>query len=598
MYAESRMMTTSDGIELYNVIVRPKKEGKYPIILLFSPYSNAYEEEVTADNYRMLNSFLNSVYYQWDKLIGDGYAMVYQHIRGTGNSGGKYGYLVNEPRDNKETMEWLRTLEFYNGEVFRWGGSYLSWTAFSDLDNDYPDLKGMIHNVPGTFPQKLLAKNGFFKTGMIGLFMTGFTERGEEINSIKDQGIWRSFPQKDWPEQIWPDDDVRKLRREIVDISLYHPDDDDPFWKEQAPGRNIYKSIEKLNVPTLFLTSWYDHSAGTTIGIWDSLSEEVREKCAMIVSPYGHSLWLGDREAWPIKMDGSTLPDASRNYVEDWMNHIRTGKAPEFAKPGKITYFPEAGSKMWRSESKFANGETTHTMYLNSDRTLSDTRGEVSEVTYLYNPYNPASFYGCGGDIEPGYTKPGHEADNFHNIGMTPQDPPNFKQDVISFVSAPLSEEMSLKGRMSADVYVKSDCEDTCFYARVYVEKDGVTRMLRDDIHSLCYHGADYTPGEEVKVHFDFHPIAWDLKPGDKLRIDISSSAYGLYSVHTNVKGLQCEVEKPKIAHNTIVYGKSTFTFQTTDYGKDGYETTVVENRPDIEGPEGAVWYAYTRMMF
>lgn len=598
MYGESRIMTTSDGVELYHVIVKPEKEGKYPIVLLFSPYSNQYDEAVTAENFIRLNPFLNNVYYQWTHLIESGYCLVYQHIRGTGNSGGTFEWLVNEFNDNRETMEWLRTQDFYNGEVFRWGGSYLSWTGLMDISNDYPDLKGMVHNVPGSYAQKLVTKNGFYKTGMIGSFMLNFSAKGEAVDSIHDDGIWRSFPQKDWPDLIFPNEEQRRVRRVVTDVALHHPDDDDPFWREEAPGHWMYKSIESLKVPTLFLSSWYDHSTGTTLGIWDNLPEEVRAKCAAIVTPYGHSLWIGDREAWPIKMDGSTLPDASRNYVEDWFDHIRTGKEPEFAKPGKITFFPEAGSKKWYSEPVFTNGETECKLYLNSGSKLGCEPEAPSEITYLYNPYNPAPFYGCGGDIEPGPTRPGFETENFHNIGMTPQDVPNFRQDVISFVSDPLTREECLKGRMSSDVYVKSDCEDTCFYARVSVVKDGVTRMMRDDIHALCYQGADYTPGEEVLVHFDFHPMAWDLKPGDQLRIDISSSCYGLYSVHTNVKGLQCEVEKPKMAHNTIVLGKSSFTLQTTDYENGSYDATVVENRPDMEGPEADTWYAYTRMKF
>lgn len=36
MYAESRMMTTGDGVELYNVIVRPEKEGKTDALALLS----------------------------------------------------------------------------------------------------------------------------------------------------------------------------------------------------------------------------------------------------------------------------------------------------------------------------------------------------------------------------------------------------------------------------------------------------------------------------------------------------------------------------------------------------------------------------------
>lgn len=34
----------SDGIKFFNVILKPEKEGKYPIILFRSPYVDAFEE--------------------------------------------------------------------------------------------------------------------------------------------------------------------------------------------------------------------------------------------------------------------------------------------------------------------------------------------------------------------------------------------------------------------------------------------------------------------------------------------------------------------------------------------------------------------------
>ena len=43
-----------------------------------------------------------------------------------------------------------------------------------------------------------------------------------------------------------------------------------------------------------------------------------------------------------------------------------------------------------------------------------------------------------------------------------------------------------------------------------------------------------------------------------------------MYAPHTNVKGPQCDVEKPVVAHNTVVAGKSSITFHTTDYS--GYD--------------------------
>ena len=572
MYVESRTLTTSDGTQLYNVIAKPKKDGTYPTLLIFSPYCKRYKEAVTPENWRKLNPFLNNFYYRWDKLVDEGYVIVYQHVRGRGNStdnSGKWMYIRNQDSDNFETMKWLRKQDFYNGEIFRWGGSYPSAMVFEDLYRDYPDLKGIIASVPVPYFYRVHMKNGFFKTGMMGLFYGIFTR-----SKICNSGSWRHFPQREWPELLFGG------ARPEMDDCFAHPDENDPFWREQGDSFRNYALFKNYKIPTLFITSWYDHSVGVTMGVWDTIPEETRKNCAMIITAGGHSLHLMDKDVWPFNMQGSTVHDASPKFMENWLNHLR-GKEPlEFVKSGTVTSFPECGNNIWYQEDRFSNGETSHTLYLNADRSLGEIPGEVSGITYMYDPYNPAEFYGGGGEMEPGYVRPGTEKENILLVGLTPQDKPNWRQDVISFVGNPFEENLSLKGRMSADVYVKSDCEDTCFYARVYIIKDGITYMLRDDITSLCYHEKNYIPGKETKVHFDFHPMAWNLKKGDLLRIDISSSCYPLYSIHTNVKGSQCDVERPKVAHNTVICGKSSLTYQSTAYADDDYTKIWIENRP------------------
>ena len=70
---------------------------------------------------------------------------------------------------------------------------------------------------------------------------------------------------------------------------------------------------------------------------------------------------------------------------------------------------------------------------------------------------------------------------------MRRQPEPDFRDDVVSFVLPPVEEELRVRGRMRAALAVSSDCEDTCIYVRVSVDKgDGVWYLLRDDITTLC----------------------------------------------------------------------------------------------------------------
>ena len=61
-------------------------------------------------------------------------------------------------------------------------------------------------------------------------------------------------------------------------------------------------------------------------------------------------------------------------------------------------------------------------------------------------------------------------------------------------------------------------------------------------------------------MEFSFDEHAFVVKKGEKLRIDISSSAFPFYVRHTNRKGLFSEQTTAKIAKNTVVLNKSVLT--------------------------------------
>ena len=136
--------------------------------------------------------------------------------------------------------------------------------------------------------------------------------------------------------------------------------------------------------------------------------------------------------------------------------------------------------------------------------------------------------------------------------GMRLQPPPDFRDDMVSYVLPPVTETIDVRGRMRARLTVTSDCEDTCFYVRVSVQKDdGKWYLLRDDITSLCADGRDYAPGTEKEVSFRFADHAFRLEKGDRLRVDVSSGN-SQFAPHGNVMGLQAAVREPKVAHNAV----------------------------------------------
>ena len=76
---------------------------------------------------------------------------------------------------------------------------------------------------------------------------------------------------------------------------------------------------------------------------------------------------------------------------------------------------------------------------------------------------------------------------------------------------------------------------------------------LRDDINQISNICDDYTPNTEIKMDFSFDEHAFVIRKGEKLGIDISSSAFPWYVKHTNNKGFFSEQITAKTAVNTVI---------------------------------------------
>jgi len=58
-----------------------------------------------------------------------------------------------------------------------------------------------------------------------------------------------------------------------------------------------------------------------------------------------------------------------------------------------------------------------------------------------------------------------------------------------------------------------------------------------------------------VEVTVEMLPIVWELQPGSRIRVDISSSDFPQYSIHSNHPGVWSEQTKVRTAHQTVWTG-------------------------------------------
>lgn len=497
--------------DLFTVVCLPEKEGKFPTVIFRTPYV----DDTVEQPFEEICEAKHNEYQVW---LDYGYAVVFQHCRGRGKSTGYCVPYINEREDGLFLQEWVRNQPFYNGDIYLCGGSYTSSVHFVTAPFA-PDIKGAVLEIQDCERYNCNYRNGFYKMGLHGGWYVDMYKKKNILKKHYTPASYNSLPLSDFSKTVFGE------KAEDFDEILKHPDKNDDFWKTRFGGGEAHEAIKHADIPILLVTGWYDIFTGGIFDMWYDLDEQTRSKCALAVHAFNHS-GLGDDE--PICFENGSLKTEFANYHVHWINSVRGYENAPF-EPGKITYYKTFADKWCCDDLNDSDCKKVFTL-------------GTGEVTYRYNPYDPASFKG------------GLSA-NFG--GNEWQDEPDLRHDIISLFTPEFEEETFIKGKIKAKLKVKSTCEDTCFYIRISLCKPEGYYGLRDDINQISNFSADYVPGETLEMDFSFDEHAFVIHKGEKLRIDISSSAFPLYVRHTNNKGLFSEQTTAKIADNTIVLDES-----------------------------------------
>lgn len=506
----------NDGIKLFTVILLPKSAGKFPTVIVRNPYVDSYENEKEEN---IAVAYLNE-YKNWLRYD---YAVVIQHCRGRGKSEGDCIPYINEREDGLNLQEWVRKQSFYNGELFLKGGSYLTSVHYATAPFA-DDIKGAIFGVQDSERYNICYRNGFLKKALHGSWYVGMYKAKSHMKKNYTKGSFDMLPMKDFTKTVFGE------RVEDFDEMLKAPNPDYEFWNTRFGGNDARNATNNVKFPVLFTTGFYDIYTGGIFDMWKNMSEDSRNMSALIVSPYDHgdSCDIQNSIVFP---NGKREEKFGELYEIEWFDFVRGKKQSPF-KTGKITYY-SLFENCWKTD-KFLKPTVC------TDITLGDR-----DVSYVYNPYDAPGFKG---GLSRAFG------------GTVYQDKPNSRHDIISVYTEPFEQDVCVKGKMSAKLTVKSDCEDTCFYIRVSIEKENGDYGLRDDITSLCYQLGEYIPDTVVTLDFNFDELAFVIRKGERLRVDISSADNEHYVRHTNQKGLYSEQTTAKIAHNTVYLQKSFLT--------------------------------------
>ena len=511
------MLPCKDGVRLRTIYYRPVTDKPLPVIVQRSCYPNSEE----------------SLRVHGEELCKKGFALVIQFCRGTGGSEGEWEPNVNDRSDGLDLMNHLNALPWVDCMGYQ-GASYLAFTGWVMADAVPDKVKSMYLTVYGTSRHTSAYKDGLFRQDILTAWAmgnAGFPVTADYLTSAAYR------PQVEVDEALWGKR-LNWYRDWITNTSASDPYWCDGFWKmlQDIPG--------KMKIPVFIAEGWYDHHLGSALKGYESLAPEVKAHTVLNIGPWNHS-FKPAIYGHPDQQNGNGRE--SLNALDWFYETLMEKKLPE----ARINAYV-IGADQWQQLPRYPfEPAKEQCFYLQADHTLTAAPAAAEDTLfYTYDPQNPVFSHGA--------------ESLFHThteIGSLSQPACGWRDDVISFVSEPLDEEMTILGPIKTQLYVSTDAEDTAFTVKIMeVFANGEAYNIRNGITTLGYRNGSperiaYTPGTTEKIEITCWDVAWQLKAGSRLRIDISSSNFPEYAVHPNKAGVWSEIKETVPAKQTLHFG-------------------------------------------
>lgn len=549
-----------DGVSLYTVIYRPDvKRTKFPVLIKRTTYGCApYGPE------EMPETIMHN-----PDLVAAGYIFVHQDVRGRWMSDGlfentkpPYSFwdqgATDEVTDSWDTYEWLRkNLKHFNGNIGQYGNSYLGFTSLVGSVTGHPSLKAVLAMAPVT--------NFFFEDfNRYGLYGLNYAPVMDVFGVQKTERTSKRWYQV--MKQQFVLDDEGHASVDYYDffldrLALKNLDDvispSNFFWKNikahphydaYRDQRNWLNYLNKTSCQTMIVGGWNDEQ--NLYGIVNSYKtlnalKSTSSKVQWVMGPWSHGHPKRRDEQYYLG-DIFYGNDFSKDYQEEvefkyFEYHLKgKGTAPDF----KAKVF-DTGAKTWlESKNDPFTAEKKLTYYLGPEESLVNKKPVASgAASYLSNPKKPVPFT---------------EKDEFHPMApkyyMTAdQRFASKRPDVLTYVSDPLDDDLTVLGEIKAFIEFATDHQDADLYVKVIdvfpydrepeptdlpdVKMTGYQHLVRCGYIRGRYH-QDFSnpvplePHQKTSIQVPMLEVFHTFKKGHRIMVQIQSSWFPLFDLN------------------------------------------------------------------
>jgi putative CocE/NonD family hydrolase len=510
-----------DGVQLVADIYRPRTEGKFPVLLSRTPYNR---KGGATDAYA---------------LASYGYVVIQQDTRGRFDSEGEFYPFKYESLDGYDTIEWAAALDYANGQVGMFGGSYVGATQMLAAMAKPPHLTAIFPYVTASE----YYEGWTYQGGALEQWFASSWSSGLVIDTMRRKVDANQRP-KEWVTTLPVEDFAMARPPQTAELAPYFRDwvmheRDDDYWK---PWK-ISDHYGEMTVKGLHAGGWNDLFLKGTIknylGLRDgAATPEARANQRLLLGPWAHAATSAEGKIGDVTYGKTAVLDMPKTILA-WFDYALKGVKNEYASDAPVRIFVE-GENVWRDEKEFPLARTQYTKYfLHSGTGASTVKGDGAlnvatpsgekADSFTYDPANPVPTIGgrlcCSAAIAPG---PLNQQQN------------ESRADVLVFSTARLERDLEVTGFITVELYASSSAVDTDFTALlVDVDPSGYARFLTDGIVRARYRNSTakadpITPGQIYKYAIDLWATSNVFKAGHQLRLYVSSSNFPRFNRNLN----------------------------------------------------------------
>lgn len=504
----------SEGVTLVSDHYYPAGEGPWPTLLMRQPYGRDIASTVV---------YAHPAWY-----ARHGYHVVIQDVRGRGGSEGDFYPFRHEGRDGAETIAWLLSHAACNGRIGMYGFSYQGATQLLAAA-ERP--AGLVCIAPHMTAADLY-HGWFYHHGALRLS----SALGWGVQMLREDARRRGLREaNERLEQAWS-----SIRTQTAHVPYaHHPAIADPalpgyvrdwfshsesgdYWAEQ----DISMRLDRIQVPALHVSGWFDTYLEGSIAGYLALrsgagSELARDHQYLVAGPWIHIPW-GDR------VGDVNLGEAANLNTDEvllrWFNHWLKDSGEFDAEP-RVRYFV-LGANDWRTAAEWPQ-RAEHPLYLHSNGNANSRKGDGLLSGHAPDAGEPRDIFVYDPEV-PVLAPGGAQALS----GPFDQAALEMGNHVLVYTSDPVRRTTEIFGHPRVALYAATSAAHADFTAKIVrVMATGRAEFLCIGIarSSWLFRDASYRADAVHLWEFTLEPISFALAPGERLRLEIASSAFPLY---------------------------------------------------------------------